>query len=117
MRYLYKNMIAKLVEDNCWGGLFRAPQSGAEEYPLDLSGSGGRADYCYEFEESGKLFIEDDDAPRALNNIIKYWRWCLEHSQQHPIVLIHVIGFLGGIQIDHCQFLKSRGPEEGDVVD
>ncbi|WNM56381.1 hypothetical protein [Candidatus Nitrospira allomarina] len=108
MSYPYKNEIHNLVKDDCWSGFFRDPEKSPREFPLRLSDCIGRADFCYEFEESGKLFIEDDDAPRAINNLIKYWRWCLEHHEERPIVLIHIIGDMGGIQIDHCQFLKTR---------
>ena len=105
----YKREIAQLVEAPSWGGLFRVPAAGsAREYPLVLPDGTGKADFCYDLGQSGKLFIEDDDDARALANLVKYWRWCLEHPEQRPVHLVHIIGAVSGLQIGHCCFLKTR---------
>jgi hypothetical protein len=70
------------------------------------------ADFCYELGSSGKLFIEDDEAATALNNLVKYWEWSLSHTDQRPIHLIHIIGKDNAACIDHCKFLKVRMENE-----
>jgi len=72
MEYQYKTEITKLLEDPYWEGFFVAPPAGDREYPLILPKGRCQADFCYQLKPSGKLSIEDDDAPRVVNNLIKY---------------------------------------------
>lgn len=102
MSYRYKKEIDTLVR-NILG------VSGVRESPLI-----GRckADFCYELKPSGKLFIEDNDPQRAVNNLIKYWEWCLKYPSERPILLIHIIGTKNmskrNVYFEHCEFLKER---------
>ncbi len=104
----YKTAIMELVEDSDRRGLFKKPNQGVMEYPLLLSSGSARADFCYEIGSRGRLFIEDEDAPKALNNLMKYWRWCADHPGMRPVHLIHVIGTDQSIFVDHCRFLRPR---------
>lgn len=104
----YKAHITNMMEDSCWNGVFKKPLSGAREYPLLLTSSVCYADFCYELSSSGKLFIEDDDATRGLNNLVKYCRWCLLNLDQQSNHLIHIIGADNGACLEHCKFIKVR---------
>jgi len=108
----YKRAISDLVEDPAWRGVFRRPDLGVMEHPLALSNRSGRADFCYELGGGGRLFIEDEDAPRALNNLLKYWRWCADNPGLNPVHLIHVIGTADSVFVDHCRFLQPRIQED-----
>ena len=113
MDNLYKAEIINLLENPSWSGFFKVPSSGAREYPLtSQDGNSCRADFCYELRPTGKVFIEDDEAPTALNNLVKYWRWCLHHPEEHPVHLVHIIGADSGAGIEHCKFLESRMKKE-----
>lgn len=108
----YKTGIANLIEGSCWNAFFSKPSSGAREYPLKMPPRTCYADFCYDFGTAGKLFIEDDDAERGLNNLVKYWRWCLLNPGQQPVHLIHIIGADNGVCLDHCLFIKERMEKE-----
>jgi len=108
----YKEQIMNLLQDSSWQGLYKAPQSRVKEYVLTMPYGTCYADFCYELGSTGKLFIEDDDAARALNNLVKYWEWCISHPDQRPVHLIHIIGEDNGACIDHCKFLKERMERE-----
>lgn len=102
----YKHDLEVLIDS--FGKYFIKPSSGAREKTLAINGKNVYADFSYDIKNGGKLFIEDDDAPRALNNLIKYWRWCFMNEKYKPIHLIHIIGELDSIYIDHCRFLKEH---------
>lgn len=104
----YKIAISGLVEHRDWEGFFRTPDLGVMEHPLFLSDRSGRADFCYEIGDRGRLFVEDDDAPKTLNNLMTYWRWCAANPDVRPVHLIHVIGSNSGVFVEHCRFLKPR---------
>lgn len=109
----YKAEIIRLLEDASWGGFFKVPVSRVREYQLTLErGRPCLADFCYELSPAGKLFIEDDEAQTALNNLVKYWRWCLQHPEERPVHLVHIIGAASGAWIDHCGFVAERMQNE-----
>jgi hypothetical protein len=58
----YQDEIMRRVEKPGFGDFFRRPGRGVQEYLLDV-GQSARADFCYEFDEYGRLFIEDEDDP------------------------------------------------------
>lgn len=107
-----KTSILNLVQESDWRGFFKIPRQGVIGYPLLLSKGSGRADFCFEIGTRGRLFIEDEDSPNALNNLLKYWRWCADHPGMRPVHLIHLMGNAEHGFVDHCRFLKSRIEED-----
>ncbi len=90
--------------------VFALPQVGIREYQLNISNNTGLADFCWNFGEHGRLFIEDEDdnSQRGLNNLIKYWRWCDQNPGPGPIVLIHVLGKENILNVQNIRFLGDR---------
>ena len=88
----YKDEIEKRVRLSK-PDFFIEPEEGSREYPLGILDNIGQADFCWQFGQDGRLFIEDEDdnSQRALNNLIKYWRWCDQNPKIGPIVLIHIL--------------------------
>lgn len=107
----YEDEIMQRIENCSFGGFFRRPSGGikVKEYPLEICQKTAKADFCYEFGQSGRLFIEpeDDGAQRAVSNLVKYWRWCKENPVYRPVYLISICG-PNNINIDHCNFLKKN---------
>jgi len=103
----YEDEIIKRV-DSAYG-VFRPPTIGVKEYPLLLYRRTGKADFCFEFAKTGLLFIEaeDDPAQRALNNLVKYWRWCKENPKFQPVYVISICG-PENMNTDSCLFVKEK---------
>ena len=113
MDNLYKAEIINLLENPSWSGFFEVPSSGAREYPLTLQDGNRLCRLLLRIAAHREgFFIEDDEAPTALNNLVKYWRWCVHHPEEHPVHLIHRIGADSGAGIEHCKFLESRMKKE-----
>lgn len=75
--------------------LIHAPDDGPDrEYPL-VAGDDGRhfrADWAFHLVGGGRLFIEDDDAARALHNVTKYWMWMSARDVRERVHLVHLVG-------------------------
>lgn len=64
------------------------------------------------FGHRAELFIEDDDSPRGLNNLVKYWRWSRLNEDIHPVYLVHILNTDRGVWANHCKFIGMRMEEE-----
>jgi hypothetical protein len=117
MGNVYKDEITKLLRAYVEIGTFAIPpmshKHGREEC-LKLENDEGqcRADFCYYIRPSGRLFIEDDDSPRGLNNLVKYWRWSRLNEDIHPVYLVHILNTDRGVWANHCKFIGMRMEEE-----
>lgn len=108
--YEYHSRLRELIENPCWNGRFRPPSQGPREYPLDDRCA---ADFCYDVSPSGKLFVEDDDPPRALSNLIKYWPWCARRPETKVTYLVHIIGDPGeSVHLKQCDFVSKKMRED-----
>ncbi len=85
---LIKAPIEKLVHERF------ASVSLVREYPLGIQGRPRRflADFAFRLPEGGWVFIEDDDAARALHNVAKYWMWMEDQDVSGVVHLVHLIG-------------------------
>jgi len=101
--YPYKAAIENSVAafSNC----FQPPEGGPREYSL---ANRCRADFCYNIIPKGRLFIEDDDGARAVNNLIKYWIWCEQNLEDRPAHLIHIVETTRPAQIRNIKFLERK---------
>jgi hypothetical protein len=101
--YPYKTMIEDAVTAH--QDSFRRPGRGCREYPL-LNRC--RADFCFDIMPEGRLFIEDDDGARGVNNLIKYWMWCEDEPDIRPVHVIHILETSLPAQIKAIDFLSAR---------
>lgn len=67
-----------------------------------------RADFRFSMRPAGVLFVEDDDAARAINNLIKYWPWIEKNPDTGPWHLVHVIESSRPAQLKNLQFLAQK---------
>lgn len=117
MANVYKAEITRLLETYVQRDLLIIPplskRQGREDY-LKLENEEGqcRADFCYHIPPSGRLFIEDDDTPRGLNNLVKYWRWSCLNKNLHPVYLVHILNTDEGVWANHCRFVGKRMEDE-----
>lgn len=108
MKYVYQDRILQMVQSPDFSSCFVAPAEGPMEFYLDISSPPCRADFCYSIVPQGRLFIEDDDGARAVNNLVKYWEWCVKHDKERPVHLIHIVEKSSPGQLVHCRFLAKR---------
>jgi hypothetical protein len=105
----YQDEIEKRIQ---YGGndFFRKPVEGIQQYPLIISSSTGRADFCWEFGATGRLFVEDEDdqSQRALNNLVKYWAWCDQNPDFGPVYLIHILGHENTLNVKNARFIGHK---------
>ena len=104
--YPYKAKIETAVNE--WSQWFQIPEQGAREYLLQ---NRCKADFCFHIGLKGHLFIEDDDGVRGLNNLIKYWIWCLHNPEDRPIHVVHILETSRPAQIANIRFLGERMQE------
>ena len=58
-----------------------------------VDGNSHYADFAFRLVmDNSWLFIEDDDAQRAIGNAAKYWRWMTLNKIAVPVHLVHIIG-------------------------
>lgn len=100
--YPYKT---KIKESILLHSRFRVPAQGASEYRLQ---NRCKADFCFDMSPSGKLFIEDDDGARGVNNLIKYWIWCEDNPNERPVHLIHILEMSRPAQVENIKFLAEK---------
>jgi hypothetical protein len=104
----YKDEIERRVHLPKPGFFINPPK--VREYPLYIQNNTGHADFCWYFRKNGKLFVEDEDdgSSRALNNLVKYWRWCDENPDSGPILLIHILGKEQRLNVHNARFLGNK---------
>ena len=98
----YKKEIVDCVLKN---PVLAEPSSGSREFPLQ---NRCRADFCFNIKPAGRLFIEDDDGARAVNNLIKYWIWCEQNPSEMPVHLVHIVEGSSPAQLKNSLFLAEK---------
>lgn len=101
--YPYKSKIEEAVAT--FPRRFLTLSSGPREYLLQNK---CKADFCFPMSPRGILFVEDDDAARAINNLIKYWIWAEKHPDYQPIHLIHIVETSRPAQVENLKFLAGK---------
>lgn len=101
--YPYKAKIEEAVL--AYPDRFSVPDGGAREYLLQ---NRCRADFCFTMKPQGRLFIEDDDGMRGLQNLIKFWIWCEANPSETPIHVVHILETSRPAAIQSIQFLGDK---------
>ena len=106
---LIKRPIERLAAER-YGAALRVPKRGARAYPLPVGGRTYRADFAYRLPDDAWLFVEDDDAARAVANVAKYWRWLDAAPAGTRAHLVHLIGPRGPGAIELASFVSEQVP-------
>jgi len=54
------------------------------------------------------LFVEDDDGARGVNNLIKYWIWCVANPSVKAVHLVHILETSRPAQVISIKFLAEK---------
>ncbi|MGH7594929.1 MAG: hypothetical protein ACREOI_01195 [bacterium] len=81
---------------------------GPREYSLVVNSFIFRADFAFDLPDGSWLFIEDDDAQRAVSNLAKYWMWMGFNKINYGVHLFHIIGPGLPSHKELCQFISAK---------